>query len=130
MKAIMTKSEYEKSVDTRLLSNGKRRMRFRLSTSAKSKVEMAMEAVKSPPTFCTKGSQLDIIALDFMSGSKYKIDVPCASQGPERLLVRLFPDQYQLVRMALDLGREIADTDADSLVLMAETFLLNNPSEI
>ena len=112
-------------VDTRHLKSGQVRLRFRLSEKAKDIVSIAL----STTPYGHSGAALDAIAMSYLAGgpASHPLGIPAA--GSKRLLVRLFPDQYECVRCALDIIRQWVATDADSLVIMCIAFLAQYQDE-
>jgi hypothetical protein len=106
-------------VDTRHLKSGQVRLRFRLTEKAKDIVSIAL----STTPYGHSGAALDAIAMSYLAGgpASHPLGIPAA--GSKRLLVRLFPDQYECVRCALDILRRWAATDAEALVTMCLAFL-------
>ena len=106
-------------VDTKQLESGQYRLRFRLSDEAHKIVCLAL--AMTPYTY--PGSALDGIATNYLSGNPAVAPLGIPATGSKRLLVRLWPDQYECVRTALDVAREHASTDADALYFICASFL-------
>ncbi len=114
-------TELSNSVDTRFLKSGKIRLRFKLSDYAFEIVNCAFDL-----TDCKySNTSLDYISMNFLSGfpqKYYKLKYPI--QGNIRFLVRVYPDQYESIRLALDVAREPYKSDAEALVSMCLYFIL------
>lgn len=105
-------------VDTREMKRtGQYRLRFRLSDDALSIVSEALALTG----YSDKGASLDAIAMNSLAGSPAVAPLGIPANGRNRWLVKLFPDQYQCVRDALDYSGEFA-TDADALVYICRQF--------
>lgn len=114
-------------VDTRVLKNGKIRLRLRLNALALEKVEEACDLTERKYI----NTAIDDIAMSFnetmlgktIDNSVLNFSLACSAHGRERFLVKLYPDQYPTVRDALNLAREFVKTDSDALVLMCLLFI-------
>lgn len=107
-------------VDTRKLKTGQYRLRFRLNENALKIVKhaLSMTDYKSP------NASLDAICMNYLA-SGILAGYQCRNmQGDNRLIVRLFPDQYELVREALNTANETFHSDTDSLVNICQGFLV------
>lgn len=105
----------KKTVDSRKLKNGQIRLRFKVSEWALNLISKALAGT----AYEHKNAALDAISLNCMTSYPFettKID-QCAT-GKNRFLVNLYPDQYDIVRAALNLARQHVATDADALVLI------------
>ncbi len=67
--------------------------------------------------------------MSFHAGHPASLSLSSPAVGSKRLLVRLFQDQFENVRSALDLARDTAATDADALVLMCAAFVVTYQDE-
>jgi len=114
-----------KRVDERHLESGMVRLRFRLSHQAHKIVTLAL----SLTPYSHSGAALDAIALNSLSGSPASQGLGIPAAGSKRLLVRLFADQYQCVRSALDVARDTAATDADALLTICARFIVEHNEE-
>lgn len=107
-------------VDTRLMKRtGQYRLRFRLSDDAYGIVTQALSLAPYDDT----GASLDAVCMNSLSGSPAVAPHGIPAVGRKRLLVRLFPDQYQCLRDALDHAGEFS-TDADALLHICRQFLV------
>ena len=106
-------------VDTRVLKTGQLRLRFRLTKDAYDLITMALS--KTP--YSHSGAALDAIAMSYHAGTQAVAPHGIPAAGGKRLLVRLFPDQFENVRSALDIARESVDSDADALLQLCIAFL-------
>ena len=97
-------------VDTRELKNGQIRLRFRLSDYA---FQVINQAIKSTNVNGDTAS-LQLICRDYLSGKKDKTQA-CAV-GSNRLLFRLCPEQFEVVRIALDLAKEVGSSDESAML--------------
>jgi len=121
-------TELSNSVDTRFLKSGKIRLRFKLSDYAFEIVNYAFDL-----TGCKfSNTSLDDISMNFLSGFPHKYyKLNYLVHGNTRFLVRVYPDQYESIRLALDIARESYKSDAEALVFMCLYFIIiekNNPS--
>lgn len=112
-------------VDTRVLESGQIRLRFRLTEEAHELVTLALCATPYGHT----GAALDAIATSYHAGHPTSLTLGSPAVGGRRFLVRLFPDQYENVRSALDLARDTTATDANALVLMCAAFVVTYQDE-
>ena len=106
-------------VDTRQLKSGQVRLRFRLSDEAHNLVSDAL----SMTPYDYSNAALDAIAMNFHAGGPAVAPLGIPATGSKRLLVRLYPDQYENVRSALDYAHEWVDTDAEGLLLICSSFV-------
>jgi hypothetical protein len=106
-------------VDTRQLKSGQYRLRFRLREEAYELVNTAL----SLTCYQHSGAALDAISLSFLAGHPTLPALGSPASGSKRLLVRLWPDQFECVRSALDIARLSAACDADALNLICAAFL-------
>ena len=107
-------------VDTRILSSGQIRLRFKLSESAYNLVRQATNLTK----YKHVNAAIDAISMNYISCDPFTTtELECSANGSKRFIVRLYADQYELVRVALDIARQNVDTDADALVLMCIWFM-------
>ena len=107
-------------VDTRILKSGQIRPRFKLNESSMALVKHALELTgyKYP------NSALDAVCLSYVAWYPFRIEkLVSPATGKERFIVRLYPEQYQVVRMALDLARQHVTCDADALALICSCFI-------
>lgn len=118
-----TTEETIDKVDTRKLSNGQFRLRFRLSNEAVDTVNEALNEAYEQTHYRTDGTRLDLLAMSFLAGPRPSLALGHPAEGRERFLVRLYPDQYETVRLALDRARCDTSTDSQALVLIADEFL-------
>lgn len=125
MKMMIQKdwNKTSKKVDARKLKNGMYRLRFRLTDSALGIVESAMTLARSKHGCKYKNWELDIVAMNYLSGCPEDPQLPCPANGRNRFLVRLFPDQFETIRLALDEGLKHSSTDSEALLLIAKYFL-------
>ncbi len=106
-------------VDIRLLKSGKTRLRFKLNEEG---YDLARHA------FSKTNYKYDNTALTFIC-ENYLMAEPCTwalngdAQGSYRLLVNVFPDEYEVIEHTLDIVREKFDSDANSLAFMCLLFL-------
>lgn len=63
--------------------------------------------------------------MSFHAGHPASLTLTSPATGSKRLLVRLFPDQYENVRSALDIARAHVETDEDALYYICASFLLS-----
>ena len=97
-------------VDTRELKNGQIRLRFRLSDYA---FQVINQAIKSTNVNGDTAS-LQLICRDYLSGKKDKTQA--SAVGSNRLLFRLCPEQFEVVRIALDLAKEVGSSDESAML--------------
>ncbi len=112
-------------VDTRHLKSGQFRLRFRLSEQAHEIVSLALSMTEYRHT----GVALDAIAMSFHAGHPTSLTLSSPAAGAKRLLVRLFQDQFECVRLALDTARQDEQTDADALLTICARFLAQHNEE-
>ena len=112
-------------VDTRHLKSGQFRVRFRLSEQAHEIVSLAL----SMTPYSHTGAALDAVATSYHAGHPASLTLSSPAAGAKRLLVRLFQDQHENVRSALDLARDTAATDADALALICAVFVVTYQDE-
>ena len=113
------KEKYSTVVDTRELKTGLIRLRFRLDKRALKVVNRAI----SMTGFRFPHSALEAICLSYLAGSPSSLKLDYPAQGPERFLVRLFKEQYEVVRTALDEAKKHVASDEDALLLMCKCFV-------
>lgn len=106
-------------VDDRQLKSGQKRLRFRLSGEAYALVAMAL----SLTGYDHIGVALDAVCISYLAGHPAVATLGSPADGRKRLLVRLWPDQYECVRTALDVARAYTITDADALLAICAGFL-------
>ncbi len=107
-------------VDTRLMRRtGQYRLRFRLTDDAMCIVTEALSLTGYSDT----GVALDAIAMNSLAGSPAVAGDGNPVVGRARWLAKLFPDQYQVVRDALDHAGEFS-SDADALVYICRQFIV------
>ena len=121
---VMMGEKSSGSVDTRVLNSGHIRLRFKLNESANLLVAktMQMTGYKSP------NSSLEAICLNYLAGPPSSLTLDTPAHGKKRLLVKLYPDQYEVVRQALDEVGEVVDTDEKGLLLMCRWFVITQSS--
>lgn len=113
-------------VDCRQLKSGQYRLRFRLARPAYDLITLALSMTGYRHT----GAALDAVAMSFHAGHPTSLMLGSPAAGSKRLLARLFPDQFENVRSALDIARDTTATDADALVLMCAAFVVTYQHEI
>ncbi len=115
-------------VDTRVLKNGMIRLRFRFIPAQLEIVESAVTSALAITGYKSEAAALDILCLDYLSGSPTSECPTCPPQGNTvRRLFKLFPDQYEVVRAALDLGHHVVwVTDAQAMTEICRSFLAHN----
>lgn len=111
--------KYSTIVDTRELKSGLIRLRFRLDRHALRVVNRAIALTG----FRYPHSALDAICLSYLSGAPSSLTLDFPAQGPERFLVKLYREQYEVVRTALDEAKEQVRSDEDALLLMCKCFI-------
>ena len=94
-------------------------MRFRLSDDA---YEIVAEALAQSP-YDDTGASLDAIAINSLAGSPACAPLGIPAPGSKRLLIRLFPDQFECVRDALNIVPD-CPSDADALVYICQQFIV------
>ncbi len=106
-------------VDTRLMKRtGQYRLRFRLSDDAYGVVSDALSLTGYSDT----GAALDAVAMNSLAGAPAVAHDGIPAAGSNRWLVKLFPDQYECVRDALDIVGEFP-SDADALVYICRQLI-------
>jgi len=123
MKAIKKWNEVTKSVDARVLKNGKTRLRFRLSPEGLAELDQALTLAKLITGYETKGALLEVVAMSYLSGNSKCSELDYPHKGRERVLIRLFPDQYSMVRLALNQARIGSNSDAEALLKICREFV-------
>jgi hypothetical protein len=106
-------------VDTRLLKSGRIRMRFKMSEFAHGRVQKAM----SMTGYRYDNTSLDVIGMSYQAAYPATFTLNYPTDGSSRLLVKLFPDEYESIRDALDLASEFSKSDEESLAMMCELFI-------
>lgn len=115
----MIEREVIPTVDTRRYKSGQVRLRFRLSSEAYTIVTSAL-----PVTGYTyPGCALDAIAMSYLAGTPAVAALGIPAQGRQRLLISLWPDQFETVRLALDVIRQFVQDDHTALVAMCAAFV-------
>ena len=105
-------------VDTRRLKSGMYRLRFRLSDEA---YDIVQEALSVSP-YDHDSASLDVVATNALAGSPAAPEGGFPATGRRRWSVRLYKDQYEQVRTALDHAGEFP-SDADALVYICRQFI-------
>lgn len=118
-------NKYTQIVDTRVMKSGKIRLRFRLSEWATEIVDSAFGLTDTKYS----NTSLDFISLNFLSGFPTKIDLGHSAHGNNRLLVRLYPEQYGTIRLALTFAKQFVESDAEALILMCLYFIRTETSD-
>lgn len=101
-------------VDKRILGSGKTRLRFKLDEISH---RIVIEALKHTAERYQHVA-LDYLCIEFQATYELKFTLNGSSKGNQRFLVRLYPDQYECVRSALNLARHHAESDEDALTLI------------
>ena len=115
----MKDSSGKTSVDTRYLKSGQIRLRFKLNQSAYRQIVHAMYLTG----YVHPNAALDAMALNCVTCYPFSIATnKYTAVGKQRLSIRLYPDQYKIVRMALDAARWHVKTDEDALLLLSNWF--------
>lgn len=110
-----------KRVDTRVYKRtGQYRLRFWLTDEAVDLVKTAMLIT----FYENDGAAVDAICMSFHAGNPAFAPLGIPARGSNRFLVKLWPDQYENVRAALDFAGEYLESDEDALVVIATTFML------
>jgi|GEM_PF-4641029 len=107
------------TVDTRRLKSGQTRLRFKLSESAHETLEHALDLTG----YKYNNSSLDAICLSYLAGDPSTLALDHPAQGQKRFLVRLYPDEYEIVREALNLAKQFVKSDAEALILICLWFI-------
>ena len=113
------------SVDTRVLSSGLVRLRFKLSDRAHKVVSEALRLTQANHP----NTALERVCMEYLA-------TPCTephnsnAKGSHRLLVKLYAEQYDLVREALDSAKDKNSTDEDALTYMCQIFLNDSPTGV
>lgn len=104
-------------MDTRKLSTGYTRVRFKLSKKAYETVNSAITATKRN----YPNSAIELIALNSISG------VPAGlcteTKGRNRLLVKLHPEQYENLKCAMESALYDYSSPEDAITAMSTYFL-------
>ena len=121
---VMGASGDDTRVDTRALKNGLIRLRFRLSPTGLKAVETAIDKALSETGYPSEAAALDVVCMEFQSGHPDSAALVSPSEGVGvRRLFKLFPDQYENVRAALNLARAVGcTTDAQALIYICQHF--------
>jgi hypothetical protein len=106
-------------VDTRFLKSGRIRMRFKLSELGYETVANAI----SMTGYRYDHTSLDAICMNYLSAKPTKLALDNPAEGTLRFLVKLFPEEYEMVRCALDEASDFAKSDAESLVMICNLFI-------
>lgn len=124
-------SKVDGTVDTRVLKNGMTRLRFRFIPKQLEIVESAVTSALAITGFKSEAAALDIVCLDYLSGSPGVPSLSGLVKGTTvRRLFRLFPDQYEVVRAALDLGHHVGCvSDTQALTEICRSFLTHNGAD-
>lgn len=112
-------NEYNDTVDTRVMKSGQIRLRFKLSEWATKILNCAFDLTDTK----FNNTSLDYICMNFLSGFPTKVELGNQVNGNIRLLVRLYPDQYATIRLALTSARQFVGSDAEALILMCLYFI-------
>ena len=104
-------------MDTRKLSTGHTRVRFKLSNKAYETVTSAIKATKRD----YPNSAIELIALNSISGVPAGL---CAeTKGRNRLLVKLHPEQYENFKCAMNSALYDYSSPEDAITAMSSYFL-------
>lgn len=113
-------------VDTRQYADGRVRLRFRLTASQTLVVDEALSKSYSITHTLAEAKALSDICLAFITDPP-ELGHPLASSPPDakkvRRLFKLYEDQYELVRYALDIAREHTGDDAGALTMICMNFI-------
>lgn len=119
-------NESVNNVDTRYLKSGQIRLRFKLSEWAYGITNIALSLTE----YKFKNSSLEAISLSYIAGSPSPLSLDHPAQGSRRFLVKLYPDQYEVVREALNSARQFVNSDAEALNLIGLSFLAESNENI
>lgn len=108
-----------KGLDTRHLKSGQIRLRFKLSQQAYDSVLYAL----SLTGYKHSNAALDAISINCLSAYPFKTRLKYSAVGSQRFLVKLHPDQYEVVLSALNLALSHSETYADALTLVCVWFI-------
>ncbi|HEY3698636.1 MAG TPA: hypothetical protein VGK97_04840 [Spongiibacteraceae bacterium] len=104
-------------MDKRILKTGLFRLRFKLSERAMDVVTKAIELAECryPHT------AMERISAAYLSGRP----TPCqgTAKGFVRFLVRLYPEQFELMMFALDGAKGVSHSDEDALLHLCSEFI-------
>lgn len=112
-------------VDVRFLKSGQIRLRFKLSKWAYEKVKLAF----SLTGYKYDNSCLDALGMYFMAGFSSAMVPTHPTNGENRLLIKLYPDEYNVVNKALSMAGEYVSSDTDALVLICDWFITHESNE-
>ena len=116
-----------KTVDTRLLKNGQKRLRFKLNNETTNIVAAAIKLTKCQ----FKNVAIDCICMSFICCHGDGVIPPSdtSAQGNSRFILRLYEDQYELVRKALNYIREFTPDDETALLYLCQWFCIVGSGE-
>lgn len=106
-------------LDARQLKSGHIRLRFKLSQQAYDSVLYAI----SLTGYKHSNAALDAISINCLSAYPFKTRLKYSAMGSQRFLVKLHPDQYEVVLDALKLAVQHTESYADALALMCIWFI-------
>lgn len=111
------------NVDTRHYSDGRTRLRFRLTAEQSAVVDQALISAYSISSTLSEGKALCDICLDFISSESGSHSLRSSPGKQTRRLFRLYQDQYEVVRAALNRAREFTRDDAAALAAICQRFV-------
>lgn len=106
-------------VDTRKLKTGMYRLRWRLNKSALDTVMCAFKV----SGYAHSCAALEAVCMNYISNDQSRSHTTGSAKGELRFLLRLYPDQYEIVREALDMAGAVTSCDEDALVTICRNFL-------
>lgn len=68
-------------------------------------------------------NSLEAICMNFLASKPMKISLDNPAEGTMRFLVKLFPEEYEIIRSALDEASEFTKSDAEALVMICNLFI-------
>lgn len=114
------------TVDTRRLKSGKIRLRFKLSEWSYGIIERAFCMTE----YKYSNSSLDAICMSYLNNGLFVNSFNKAVSGSKRLLVTLYPDEYEIVKAALSKARTYVKSDAKGLLLISMSFIVSEIGQV
>ena len=100
-------------------------LRFNLTESQEDVVDEALAHVKHLIGWSSKAKALEGISLDYLAGPRPSRKVSSSAGNRKRRTIRVYPDQLEVIDLALNAARERAGCEEDSSALteICEAFL-------